>query len=469
MTIPAKPEIMIVDDDLAFRIGTQALLEDHGYAVTHAATGDEAKKKLIEEPCDCVLTDLVMPGISGIDLLKYIRANHPEVPVIMVTGFASIHTAVEAMRLGAHDYATKPCENAELLIKIERALEVRGKDRELKHLREELGIKFSFGTMISHSQTMQQVFRQIQQVVDADITVLLQGESGTGKELVARALHVNSRRAADPFVAVNCSAIPEGLLESELFGHEKGAFTGAERQRLGKFEEAHNGTLFLDEIGDAPPSVQAKLLRVLQEKTIERVGGGAPIAVEARVVAATNRNLELMMIQGDFREDLFYRLNVFPITLPPLRERLEDIPILANHFLQQYADLGNGKVKYIGPAAMREMVSYGWRGNIRELENLIKRAIIKSSGDTITSMELPTLKEPGKPTPGESQASADINIPYKDYLSSIVSRAEESYLVKMLHLHKGNINAAAKVMEIDRKTIYRKIAEYHLDPASFRR
>ncbi len=459
---------MIVDDDLAFRIGTQALLEDHGYAVTHAATGDEAKKKLVDEPCDCVLTDLVMPGISGIDLLQYIRTSHPAVPVIMVTGFASIHTAVEAMRLGAHDYVTKPCENAELLIKIERALEVRGKDRELKHLREELGMKFSFGTMISHSQLMQQVFRQIQQVVDADVTVLIQGESGTGKELVARALHVNSRRAAHPFVAVNCSAIPEGLLESELFGHEKGAFTGAERQRLGRFEEAHNGTLFLDEIGDAPPSVQAKLLRVLQEKTIERVGGGVPIAVEARVVAATNRNLELMMIQGDFREDLFYRLNVFPITLPPLRERLEDIPILANHFLQQYADLGNGKVKYFGPAVMRDMVSYGWRGNIRELENLIKRAIIKSSGDTITSLEIPTLRESGNPPAGESQVPADINIPYNDYLSSIVSRAEESYLVKMLHFHKGNINAAAKVMKIDRKTIYRKIAEYHLDPASFR-
>jgi DNA-binding NtrC family response regulator len=468
MTIPAKPGIMIVDDDLAFRMGTQALLEDHGYAVTHAATGDEAKRKLSEEPCDCVLTDLVMPGINGIDLLQYIRNSHPEVPVIMVTGFASIRTAVDAMRLGAHDYVTKPCENAELLIKIERALDVRGKDRELKHLREELQDKFSFGTMISHSQSMKQVFRQIQQVTDADVTVLIQGESGTGKELVARALHVNSWRAAHPFVAVNCSAIPESLLESELFGHEKGAFTGAVRQRLGKFEEAHSGTLFLDEIGDTPPSVQAKLLRVLQEKTIERIGGGAPIAVEARVVAATNRNLELMMLQGDFREDLFYRLNVFPITLPPLRERLEDIPILANHFIQQYADLGKGKVKYIAPAVMSEMVSYGWRGNIRELENLIKRAIIKSSGDTITSLELPTRKEPERPTADESQTSADTNAPYKDYISSIVSRAEESYLVKMLHLHKGNINQAAKNMEIDRKTIYRKIAEYHLDPASFR-
>jgi DNA-binding NtrC family response regulator len=469
MTIPTKPEILIVDDDLAFRIGTQALLEDHGYTVTHVATGDEAKNRLSEDPCDCVLTDLVMPGISGIDLLQYIRNSHPEMPVIMVTGFASIRTAVDAMRLGAYDYVTKPCENTELLIKIERALDVGRKDRELKHLREELRDTYSFGTMISRSESMKQVFRQIQQVADADVTVLIQGESGTGKELVARALHVNSRRAAHPFVAVNCSAIPESLLESELFGHEKGAFTGAEKQRLGKFEEAHTGTLFLDEIGDTPPSVQVKLLRVLQEKTIERIGGKGPIAVEVRVVAATNRNLELLMLQGDFREDLFYRLNVFPITLPPLRERLEDIPILANHFIQQYADLGNGKVKHIAPAVMSEMEHYGWRGNIRELENLIKRAIIKSSGDTITSLELPPNKEGERPDAGASQAAADITPPYKDYLSSIVSRAEESYLVRMLHLHKGNINQAAKIMQIDRKTIYRKIAEYHLDPASFRR
>jgi DNA-binding NtrC family response regulator len=468
MTAPAQPEIMIVDDDLAFRIGTQALLEDHGYSVTHAATGDEAKGKLAEHPCDCVLTDLVMPGISGIDLLEHIRTSHPGIPVIMVTGFASIRTAVEAMRRGAHDYVTKPCENAELLIKIERALEVRRKDRELKQLREELQIKFSFGNLISHSQSMKQVFRQIQQVTDTDVTVLIQGESGTGKELVARALHMNSRRAAHPFVAVNCSAIPEGLLESELFGHEKGAFTGAEKQRLGKFEEADTGTLFLDEIGDAPAPVQAKLLRVLQERTIERVGGHGSIAVETRVVAATNRNLELMMVQGDFREDLFYRLNVFPITLPPLRERLEDIPILAAHFLEEYASLGNGKVKQIAPAVMGEMVRYNWRGNIRELENLIKRAIIKSSGDTITSLELPGEGESGKPPAGDTPAPADTTIPYKEYLSAIVARAEESYLVRMLNLHKGNINAAAKAMEIDRKTIYRKIAEYRLDPASFR-
>jgi DNA-binding NtrC family response regulator len=459
---------MIVDDDLAFRIGTQALLEDHGYTVVHAENGDEAKVKLSERQCDCVLTDLVMPGTSGIDLLEHIRNRHPEVPVIMVTGFASIRTAVEAMRRGAHDYVTKPCENAELLIKIERALETRSKDRELRQLREELQNKFSFGSMISHSPAMKHVFRQIQQVADTDVTVLIQGESGTGKELVARGLHLNSRRAAQPFLAVNCSAIPDGLLESELFGHEKGAFTGAEKQRVGKFEEATHGTLFLDEIGDAPASVQVKLLRVLQERTIERIGGHGSVAVETRVVAATNRNLEVMMIQGDFREDLFYRLNVFPITLPPLRERLEDIPLLANHFIQVYEGLGNGKVKFIAPTVMNAMISYGWRGNIRELENLIKRAIIKASGDTITSLELPTQGKPGDTPSGESQETADNTTPYKDYLSAIIARAEESYLVGMLRLHKGNINAAAKIMEVDRKTIYRKIAEYRLDPESFR-
>jgi DNA-binding NtrC family response regulator len=468
MTKREKQRIIVVDDDLAFRVATLALLEDHGYDVTTVAEGEEAKQKLAEQQFDLLLSDLVMPGINGIELLQHVKSSQPGVPVIMVTGFASIGTAVEAMRLGALDYVTKPCDNDELLIKIQRALDERQKDRELKELREELTNTFSIGNMVSHSPVMNQIFRQIQQVADADVTVLIQGESGTGKELVARALHFGSRRGANPFVAVNCSAIPESLLESELFGYEKGAFTGAMRQHAGKFEEAHTGTLFLDEIGDTSTTVQLKLLRVLQEKTIERIGGEGSITVETRVVAATNRNLEVMMLQGDFREDLFYRLNVFPISLPPLRERLEDIPLLADHFVRRHANLGNGKVQFIAPRVISDMMGYSWRGNIRELENLIKRAIIKTAGDTIESVEIPALQGPAKQSSAESDGSVDMTAPYKNYLSTIIRHAEETYLVRMLRLHKGNINQIAKLMEIDRKTIYRKMAEYNIDPSTFR-
>ncbi len=468
MSKRTKGTILLVDDDLAFRVGTLALLEDHGFSATAVANGEEAQREIVEKEYDLVLSDLVMPGINGLALLEHIREAHPGVTVIMVTGFASIGTAVEAMRLGARDYVTKPCDNDELLIKIQRALEERQKDRELQELRAELHGAVSVGDMISNSTAMKHVFEQIRQVADTDVTVLIQGESGTGKELVARALHFNSRRRANPFVAVNCSAIPESLLESELFGHEKGAFTGAARQRTGKFEEANTGTLFLDEIGDTPPAVQTKLLRVLQEKTIERIGGEGTIAVETRVVVATNRNLEVMMAQGDFREDLFYRLNIFPITLPPLRERLEDIPILAEYFLRRHAGLGNGNVRFIAPTVINAMMGYHWRGNVRELENLIKRAIIKTSGDTLTSLELPTQGDRPEPVAGVAEAPVDLTTPYKDYLSTIVRHAEESYLVNMLRLHKGNINQIAKLMDIDRKTIYRKMAEYRIDPASFR-
>jgi two-component system response regulator AtoC len=464
----SKGSILLVDDDLAFRMGTLAFLEDHGFAATVATNGEDARRELANKEYDLVLSDLVMPDINGIELLKHIGENYPGLTVIMVTGFASIGTAVEAMRLGARDYVTKPCDNDELLIKIQRALDERKKDRELQELREELRGAVSVGNMISNSAAMKHVFEQIRQVADTDVTVLIQGESGTGKELVARALHFNSRRRTNPFIAVNCSAIPESLLESELFGHEKGAFTGAARQRAGKFEEASTGTLFLDEIGDTPTSVQTKLLRVLQEKTIERIGGEGSITVETRVVVATNRNLEVMMLQGDFREDLFYRLNIFPIMIPPLRERLEDIPILAEYFVKRHSDLGNGRVQFIAPSIISAMMGYHWRGNVRELENLIKRAIIKTTGDTITSLELPASPGSPHPEPAERDSPVDLTTPYKEYLSTIVRHAEESYLLRMLRLHRGNINQIAKLMDVDRKTIYRKMDEYGINPASFR-
>jgi DNA-binding NtrC family response regulator len=459
--------ILVVDDDRAFRLATETLLSDEGFRVTLMSNGNLGLEAVRNGEYDLILSDVVMPELGGVDFLREVRMLRPNIPVIMVTGFGSIQTAVEAMRLGATDYLTKPCNNQELVIKIRRALEGGLKDRELKQLREELRGIYTFGSIVSRSQKMGEILRQIERVADTDVTVLVEGESGTGKELVARALHFNSRRRDRPFVAVNCSALPENLLESELFGYEKGSFTGAARQRVGKFEEANCGTIFLDEIGDVPLSVQTKLLRVLQEKTITRIGSNTTITIDTRIIAATNRNLEVMMRQGDFREDLYYRLNVFPITLPPLRERLEDIPILAEHFVHRYADLGGGKAKSLSPSVLHDMMHYSWRGNIRELQNLLKRAIIKTQGDVITQIELPTQ--------GESRSTVEPLLPettdpppYKEYLSAIVRDAEERYIRKMLRAHKGNIIQIARVMEIDRKTLYRKMAEYSIDPSSYR-
>jgi DNA-binding NtrC family response regulator len=459
--------ILVVDDDRAFRVAARTMLEDDGYTVILAQGGEEALLRLAEQTVDLLLTDMMMEQMSGLTLLAQARVRIPELPVIMVTGFGSIQTAIEAMRLGAADYVTKPHNNDELLIKIRRTLDIRSREQEIHSLREALSTTYQFGNIVTRSDRMRDVLTQVRQVTDTDVTILIQGESGTGKELVARALHYNSKRRARPFVATNCSALNENLLESELFGYEKGAFTGAAGQRSGRFEEAHTGTLFLDEIGDISSSVQKKLLRVLQEKAIERVGGNASITVDTRVVAATNRNLELLMRQGEFREDLFYRLNVFPITLPPLRERLEDIPLLVEHFLQKHADLADGRVKGVAQSVLTSMMNSMWRGNIRELENLIKRAMITCPGDTITSMTLPS-EAGGQPVQAAHNEPTWLHAPYKEYLGAVLRDAEEKYLIRMLQLHKGNIIQIARLMEIDRKTVYRKMTEYGIEPERFR-
>ncbi len=468
MTKHAHGRIMIVDDDLAFRIGTLALLEDHGYVSTIATNGEEAKRKLAEQQFDLVLSDLVMPGINGIELLQHIRGSHPGLPVIMVTGFASIGTAVEAMRLGARDYVTKPCDNDELLIKIRRALEEQQKDRELRSLRDEVRGVYAFGNIVGRNGRMKEVYTLVQQVAGTDVPALILGETGTGKELVAKAIHYNSSRRDKPFVVINCSALAETLLESELFGHERGSFTGAHRQHTGKFEEAHGGTIFLDEIGDVPMHIQTKLLRVLQEGEIQRVGGTETITVDSRVVAATNRDLSAMIGSGGFREDLFYRLNVFPIHVPPLRERMDDLPDLVDFFLKKHAGLAGNRVTRFAPAVLPAMMNYQWKGNVRELENLMKRAIIKSTGDTITSIELLTPEQPEVRTSPPADGSVQMNTSFREYLSTITRHAEESYLLQMLRLYKGNVNQIAKLMDIDRKTVYRKMGEYQIDPDSFR-
>ncbi|MBK7258491.1 MAG: sigma-54-dependent Fis family transcriptional regulator [Ignavibacteriae bacterium] len=470
MTDPtlAATTILVVDDDRAFRVATRTLLEDEGYSVMLATNGEEALAVLGVTPVDLVITDMMMEKMTGLVLLSRLREKLPEVPVIMVTGFGSIQTAVEAMRLGAADYVTKPHNNDELLIKIRKTLQGRERDRELHQLRQELQSTYSYANIITRSPRMRDVLMQIRQVVDTDVTILVQGESGTGKELVARALHFNSMRKDAPFIATNCSALNEMLLESELFGYEKGAFTGATAQRRGRFEEAHTGTLFLDEIGDITPGVQKKLLRVLQEKTFERVGGSTPITVDTRVVVATNRTLEVMVREGDFREDLFYRLNVFPITLPPLRERLEDVPLLVEAFLQKHGGLAGGRVRSILPEAVSAMMRHPWKGNIRELENLVKRAIIKCPGDTILAVDLPEVQEGDGEQAGTPGVPGDWTAPYKEYLGAVLRNAEERYLVRMLRLHRGNINQIARLMEVDRKTVYRKMADLGIVPDKYR-
>jgi len=457
--------ILVVDDDRAFRVATGTLLKDEGYHVETAGSGAEALKALATGPFDIVLSDLVMEEMNGIELLARIRETRPGMTIIMVTGFGSIPTAVEAMRLGAYDYLTKPCNNEELLIKVRRAAGDRARTREIERLRELLGEGDDFANIVSQNEGMRRVFKQVRQVADTDVTVLINGETGTGKELLARAIHINSGRRPKPFIAVQCSALPESLLESELFGHEAGAFTGAQRQRTGKFEEAIGGTVFLDEIGDIPLGVQTKLLRILQEKQVTRLGSNAVIPVDVRVIAATNRNLDSLVADGSFREDLLYRLNVFPITLPPLRERPDDIPLLAEHFLAKHRKLGRGDLKGFTPSCLHDMMNHSWRGNIRELENLIKRAIITAEGDVIGRLEI------SGPDAGGTEVESPLttSIPYKAYLDQVLRDAERKYLVRVLEECRGNMNEVARKMDVDRKTIYRKIAEYGIDVGEFKR
>lgn len=459
--------ILIVDDDKAFRIATMALLQDEGHYVHVAKNADEAKQRMETDVYDLILSDLVMEGMNGIELLQYIKRKTPEATVMMITGFGSVQTAVEAMRHGAYDYILKPCNNDELVIKIRRALEERLRIRELERLRSMLVSEANFSNIISRNEKMKQVFKLVKQVAETDVTVLVLGETGTGKELVAKAIHFNSQRRDLPFIPVQCSAIPETLLESELFGYEKGSFTGATRQHRGKFEEASGGTIFLDEIADIPLSVQTKLLRVLQEKQINRLGSNLSLPVDVRIIAATHRNLEDMVNKETFREDLFYRLNVFPITLPPLRERIDDIPLLAEHLLSKHQSLARTPIQGFSPAVVHDMMNYEWRGNVREMENLIKRAIIMTEGDTLSALDLPHIQ--GTPQHVDILDSpANTDLPYKRYIENILHDAEQKYLLRILKECKGNLNQVARIMDVDRKTIYRKVEEYRIDVSQFK-
>jgi len=381
--------ILVIDDERSMREFLSIMLEREGYSVVTKDNGNDALDFIRKNNYDLIITDIKMPKMSGIDILRESMNLHPNTPVIMITAFASTEVAVEAMKLGAYDYITKPFNVDEIKIIIKNALEKKTLFDENMSLKEELKGRYQFSNIVGKSDKIRKVFELIMKVANSKSTVLLTGESGTGKELVARAIHHNSDRKVQPFVSISCGAIPETLLESELFGHQKGAFTGADSDKKGLFEVADGGTFFLDEVTEAPLSIQAKLLRVLQEKEFKRVGGVKDIKVDVRVIAATNKNLHKLIEDGKFREDLYYRLNVIPIELPPLRERKEDIPLLVSHFINKYNSINKKGIKGIIPEAMEKLEKYTWRGNVRELENVIERAVTLEIADNIYPESLP--------------------------------------------------------------------------------
>ena len=447
--------ILIVDDDKNItKLIKENLSSIKNYDISSVINGEACIKFINEQIPDLILLDIQMPGMDGIETLKKIKEFDPRIPVVMISGVGSIEKAVESMKLGAYDYIAKPIDRDRLQITIKNALTASTLQRQVNELRNELKQKYKFANIVGQSGAMQEVFKAMDKVVNSNVTVLIQGESGTGKELIARAIHYhNKTRANKPFVAVNCTALPESLLESELFGHEKGAFTGAHGRRVGKFEQANGGTIFLDEIGLMSPATQAKVLRVLQEREFERVGGSELIKVDVRIISATNRDLEEAMKNNEFREDLYYRLSVFPIILPPLRDRKEDIPLLAAFFLNKYSQGENKEIDSISPDALELLMSYNWPGNVRELENAIERAVVLASTNEITVKDLPAAVR----SIGEKKIYEADNT-----LSSWIEKLEEEALRQALLENEGNISKTAKKLGIGRATIYRKAKKYGL-------
>jgi len=461
-----RRRILVVEDDTQTRQQLRQLLEhDPSFQVDATGDGSEALRLIAENSYSVVLTDLRMPRLDGMDLIEQVQKRRLPVTIIVTTGHGSIDDAVQAMRLGAYDFLTKPIDFDHLQLVMRRALAERTLQDEVAMLREQLLKRYAFQSILSKSPKMHAVFELISNVAQTAATVLINGETGTGKEMVARAIHQSSQARTGPLVAVNCAALPENLLESELFGHEKGAFTSAVGQRRGRFELADGGTIFLDEVGDIPAAMQAKLLRVLQERRFERVGGTESIEVDVRVIAATNRPLLRMVKEGKFREDLYYRLNVVKIELPPLRDRAEDIPLLAQHFAEKYARAGDSP-KQISPAAMDVMLNYPWPGNIRELENAIERACVTSMENVINSENLPQ----DVLTPSTPRVPFRINLdkPLPVLLAEMTAEIERQYLHKALKRSHGNIGRCAKLCGLSRRSISAKISEYEIQKTVYK-
>jgi two-component system, NtrC family, response regulator AtoC len=463
VTYIIRPKILVVDDDEDMRFTLREVMSREGYDVETAVDGIEALEKNQQSQFDIVILDVKMPRLDGIETLRQLRITSPELIVIMVTAFGTRALALEAIQLGAYDYFSKPFDIGEIRIVVRRALEKNRLQKELKNLQEQKWQTASFENIIGNSEVMRDIYKQIEQIAESDVTILIYGESGTGKELVAEAMHNRSKRNQQPFIRMNCVAIPEGLLESELFGHEKGAFTGASAQKLGKFELANGGTLFLDEIGDMGLTTQAKLLRVLQERDFERVGGTKTIKVDIRIIAATNKDLVKAIQDKSFREDLFYRLNVVPIYLPPLRERKEDIPLLLEHFLNIYNQKFNKKIRHVSPGVMKLLMERDWSGNIREFENVIQRAVVLTQGETINENSLPLgMVAFG----GQSIITEDILESKKtlqEKVDSFVTEFEKRLILQALSSSAGNRTETAKLLGLSRKGLYDKMERYHIE------
>lgn len=444
--------ILVVDDEEHMRQLLAKMLTEQGYAVEASAEGEDALRRLREELYDMVITDIRMPGVDGMELLEHAKALSPETIIIIMTAFGSVDSAVQAIKNGAYHYITKPFKMEEILVLVQKGMEEKRLRREVTSLREEVSRKYEFSNIIGKSKQMQDIFQLIRRVAHTNSTVLIQGESGTGKELVAKAIHYNSPRKERPLVVVNCSAIPETLLEGELFGHVKGSFTGAITTRKGLFEEAHRGSIFLDEVAEVPPSIQVKLLRVLQEREIRRVGGSENIQIDVRLIAATNKDLEEAVRGGEFRDDLFYRLNVIPILIPGLRDRPEDIPLLVGHFLKKFSSESNSPVRGISKEALNLLMNYSWPGNVRELENAIERAVALGINPEIMPEDLPP-----------AIRMRELSHPRDSIPSGLtLQELERDYIAKVMERTGGHQLRTARILGIDRRTLYRKLIKYGL-------
>jgi two-component system response regulator HydG len=452
---PEKATVLVVDDDEGHLSVVKTVIKSWGYDVEGADDGTKAVEKAKERPFDLIVMDIRMAEMSGIEALKVIKEYNPAIPILIMTAYSSVESAVEALKEGAYDYLTKPLDFDVLKLTLERALDHTSLRVENLELKKKLRSSHDLTNIIGKSQPMKELIEMVAMVAPSEATALITGESGTGKELIARSIHYNSSRKEGPLVTVNCAALTETLLESELFGHEKGAFTGADRRREGRFMQANKGTIFLDEIGEMSSVMQAKLLRVIQDREIQRVGSDFTLKVDVRILAATNRELQEDVSAGKFREDLYYRLNVVTIRVPPLRERVEDIPLLAQHFLETYARKNKKRIKGFTPLAMDMFLKYDWPGNVRELENAMERAVILGPGDYITEKELPLSITKAYPHAEEIDRP-----PTVDREPQSLEEAEKEAVLTALEAAGGNKSETARVLGITRKTLHKKLQKY---------
>lgn len=448
---PSRITVLVVDDDPGHRNMLTTLLADWGFRVEGAEDGETAVDRCRERAFDLILMDVRMAGISGIEALREIKGYNPAIPILIMTAYSNVETAVEAIKAGAYDYLTKPLDFDDLRLTMERALDHAALRDENRALRQTIASSFDPGGIIGQSAPMRRLMEMLATVAPSEATVMITGESGTGKELIARAIHANSPRRKGPYIAVNCAALTETLLESELFGHEKGAFTGAEKRREGRFLAADKGTIFLDEIGEMPLPMQVKLLRVIQEREIQRVGGDQTLKVDVRIVAATNRDLLAEVEGGRFRQDLYYRLNVVALALPPLREREEDIPLLATHFLKRFADTNGKRIKGFTPEAMDRLLKHSWPGNVRELENAVERAVVLAMGEYVSERELPPQLSDRENGMGRSEGT---------FATLTLEELERRAILDALDAAGGNKSEAARRLGITRKTMHAKLVKY---------